>query len=529
MKTYILRTDNPRSIEYALTAAQSCENVGMKWEYFEGTQSKDGTPHDRVHHCSHGHYAIWKKIAEGEDESGIVFEHDAIMLHPIDMKIPDGYIVVLGYKVREPETYDHISAGPPKELIDIVGHHGAHAYAMTKKTAQMLLDEQNGNPPSDVDGTYFIRGTRRTSIPLKIMSPTPAVGWIRNSTIWQRSVFINYELIPSFEENYKPLVVEKQNTNIKTYILKIDDPISDECAHTAVKSCENIGMKWEYFYGNPPENATDWEKSKDCAYNHYAIWKKIAEGEEDVGVVFEHDAMLLHPINISIPDGCIVALGYKVLEPNTYDYEVAGPPKELIDIECHHGTHAYAITKNTAKLLLDEMDEPPENVDIHYFLEGRKTSVPLKIMSPTPALAWIRKSTIWDESVFINYELIPSFKDNYIKIDTDEQVATKWLPIEFHLRRKRLRIFFDTEENKNLVLKDITEFVKNEDELTIKGTCIVHGEITTMRVTFPKANYGPNKTLGENLLVRVMDNPDMDIKISAKTFDYDFSEYLNDK
>ena len=318
MKTYILRTDNPRSIEYALTAAQSCENVGMKWEYFEGTQSKDGTPHDRVHHCSHGHYAIWKKIAEGEDESGIVFEHDAIMLHPIGMKIPDGYIVVLGYKVREPETYDHISAGPPKELIDIVGHHGAHAYAMTKKTAQMLLDEQNGNPPSDVDGTYFIRGTRRTSIPLKIMSPTPA-------------------------------------------------------------------------------------------------------------------------------------------------------------------------------------------------------------------LAWIRKSTIWDESVFINYELIPSFKDNYIKIDTDEQVATKWLPIEFHLRRKRLRIFFDTEENKNLVLKDITEFVKNEDELTIKGTCIVHGEITTMRVTFPKANYGPNKTLGENLLVRVMDNPDMDIKISAKTFDYDFSEYLNDK
>lgn len=228
-KAYILKIDNPISHSYAKVCADSCESVGVSWEYHMGYQNmlgkdawaltgliKDWTIDTTPYHiqyphaaakaecCSAGHAKIWEKIANGPDESAIVLEHDAIMLHPIDIDIPDDRIVVLGYKMPDPSKYDHIAAGPPKEFIDINGHEGAHAYAMTKKTAQTLIAEiREKGRLGCVDNAYFIRGQRRTKTPLCIASPTPAIGWLRESTIWGGSAYRNYQFIPSFQQNYK--------------------------------------------------------------------------------------------------------------------------------------------------------------------------------------------------------------------------------------------------------------------------------------------------------------------------------------
>jgi hypothetical protein len=229
MKAYILRHDDPVSHKYANLCAVSCHAVGLDWEYFDGWSNCTGrmawcetgiqmkfyepmlevdnpTPAQKANVCSAGHGAIWKKIADGEDEVGIVLEHDAMMYYKPDIKIPDNTLVTLGYKVTDPENYRALEAKDKEthELIFIDGHEGAHAYMMTKRTAQNLVWEiEEKGILGAVDNAYFIRGQRRTSIPLAIMSPTPAVGYLRKSTIWSESAHVNYKFIESFAKYYK--------------------------------------------------------------------------------------------------------------------------------------------------------------------------------------------------------------------------------------------------------------------------------------------------------------------------------------
>jgi len=226
-KAYILKIDTPISNEYAKVCADSCDKIGLNWEYFRGWQNMTGrmawcktgikmkfnephkhierpTPGQKAECCSAGHAGIWKRIAEGPDEAAVVLEHDAIMLHPINIDIPQSAISVLGYKVTNPTRYNHVNAGPPKEFCSIDGHEGAHAYAMTKQTAKFLINEiEEKGLLGCVDNAYFIKRQRRTAIPLMIASPTPALGWLRKSTIWGAAADRNYEFIPSFQENYK--------------------------------------------------------------------------------------------------------------------------------------------------------------------------------------------------------------------------------------------------------------------------------------------------------------------------------------
>lgn len=75
---------------------------------------------------------------------------------------------------------------------------------MTKRTAQFLVHEiEQRGVLGAVDSAYFIRGQRRTQVPLVLVSPTPAIGWLRESTIWNESAARNYKFISSFEKNYK--------------------------------------------------------------------------------------------------------------------------------------------------------------------------------------------------------------------------------------------------------------------------------------------------------------------------------------
>lgn len=222
-KAYILTIDNSISREYAKTCADSCDAVGLAWEYFEGytgltmhdAWSRTGINPSNLHLfdglrradnpqcCSAGHAAIWKKIAEG-NEAAIVLEHDAIMLHNPSIDIPDGRIVVLGYKLNDISKYDHVTAGPPQQVVDLDAHEGAHAYALTPSTAASMVEEIHSRGILGcIDNAYFIRHQRQTKTPLAIMDPTPAIGWLRESTLWSKSAAVNYAFIESFQQNYK--------------------------------------------------------------------------------------------------------------------------------------------------------------------------------------------------------------------------------------------------------------------------------------------------------------------------------------
>jgi len=111
MKAYILKINEELSMKYAKIAADSCDKVGLPWEYHLGYSNQTGKsafrdlnipglptePYKHIENpytahkafcCTAGHFAIWKKIAEGTDNVGVVLEHDAIMLQPISIEIP---------------------------------------------------------------------------------------------------------------------------------------------------------------------------------------------------------------------------------------------------------------------------------------------------------------------------------------------------------------------------------------------------------------------------------------------------------
>lgn len=222
-KAYILRISNSLSQEYAKTAAESCDRIGMQYEFFDGFENmgwteawrncgtkiredlftkRVGGKLDKAACCSASHAAIWRKIYENR-ECAIILEHDGYMFHNVDIEIPDQSIVVLGYKLRDIEKYDYKKAGPPKEIRIIDGHEGAHAYAITWKTAESLLAElEQKGPRGEVDNIYFLR-TRKTSVSIKLMVPTPAIGWLRKSTIWPETSIRNYDFIEEFRKYIK--------------------------------------------------------------------------------------------------------------------------------------------------------------------------------------------------------------------------------------------------------------------------------------------------------------------------------------
>lgn len=215
---YILRTPHPQSQQYSQDVAASCEKISLPYtyvEWFQGEPEKaweaTGVPKPSkvsgsaaAQCCFSGHIAIWKKILDS-GQAGIALEHDGMMLHKIDIDIPDNKIVVLGYKLEDPERYKHLKAGPPQTIMPTLGggHEGSHAYAITPKTAQTLLDEiQENGCPGAIDNRYFLK-SRKSKVPIHIMSPTPAIGWIRASTIQSKgkSSNRNYEFIESFKNN----------------------------------------------------------------------------------------------------------------------------------------------------------------------------------------------------------------------------------------------------------------------------------------------------------------------------------------
>jgi len=221
-KAYILRIDTEISKQYAKTAADSCDSIGLQWEYFEGINGKKNekqfSPWDQVKIdfggktpttkgpaacATAGHFLIWQKIIDN-NECAIVLEHDAIMLHKPEIDIPDNALVVLGYKVKDPEKYDHKKVGGPKVLEERAKHGGAHSYALNAVTANRLLKNiREGKRVNHIDNQFFLTGNSRGIVKLFITDPIASLGWLRESTIWGKSAVDNYlPILDSFKKNY---------------------------------------------------------------------------------------------------------------------------------------------------------------------------------------------------------------------------------------------------------------------------------------------------------------------------------------
>lgn len=234
-KAFILRiADNPQSVEYSETAAKSCEKVGLPYEFYEGISHKKfgesiwkecqnrglvvSNPKAKGAGgaATAGHFLIWKKIVD-ENICAVVLEHDALMLHPITAEIPENMIVNLGYKVTDPENYNHDHALQEMKGIQKVhgrqNHGGAHAYALRPSTANSLLKHiaKNANL-GYIDNGWFLHNRHRGEVILGIMEPIAAIGWLRASTIWKESAVDNYApILDSFNRNYK----SKNSLNVK--------------------------------------------------------------------------------------------------------------------------------------------------------------------------------------------------------------------------------------------------------------------------------------------------------------------------
>ena len=222
----------------------------------------------------------------------------------------------------------------------------------------------------------------------------------------------------------------------KVYIIRIDTPTSKEYAKVCADSCDKVGMKWEYYDGYMPTSLEHqneiWSNfvfpikwaarlpngAAGCTMSHAALWKKIAD-EKDCAIILEHDAIMLQPCNIDIPDDRLVSMGYKYYNAHKYDYETAGAPKQVVDVDHNHGSHAYAVTHIMAQTLVDELIEHGirNAIDNVHFLPMRRqfTKTKMAIVDPICALGWLRDSTIWGKSATENNvrEMLKSFKDNF--------------------------------------------------------------------------------------------------------------------
>jgi predicted O-methyltransferase YrrM len=156
---------------------------------------------------------------------------------------------------------------------------------------------------------------------------------------------------------------------MKTYILYIDNELSLQYAEDCLNTCNQFGINAELFLGI--RGATNRELTRKTGYKirtfeysseycatvgHINIWKEIAKSGE-VGVVLEHDVVVKGDYNnLVVNDGEIVFLGPRLYNRNDYQF----PENETVDyhtIDFYNGAHAYAITANTAKAMVEYVEQ----------------------------------------------------------------------------------------------------------------------------------------------------------------------------
>lgn len=221
---------------------------------------------------------------------------------------------------------------------------------------------------------------------------------------------------------------------MKTFILRHASKLSYEYANAAAESCQKYNVDWEYFEGfsgikgsdalkslgininkeTEQKNDSSANRAQLCTAGHVAIWKKIVDENINQAIILEHDAIILDNINFEIPDNTIVALGYKINDPNRYTKP--NIPRVLNPISGIQGSHAYALTNQTAAKLLDGIKRRGTAgcIDMHVMQSNKfRNGVNMMVADPIVALGWVRESTIWGKAVVTsNKNVLNSFRNN---------------------------------------------------------------------------------------------------------------------
>lgn len=215
------------------------------------------------------------------------------------------------------------------------------------------------------------------------------------------------------------------------YIIYIDRPESIEYANQCAKSCEQHGMPHTMWKGIDMRETRGEDLEKEtgftwtarnsemgCTASHLKLWHTIAE-QPHACCVFEHDAVVRHNFyDYEIPDNKLVMLGYRVLKAE--DYEYPGGEVTFMDINKFEGTHAYAITPNMAKHMIDRMrgfytqQFGGVNTTIDGILSIHDSfGIARSVMDPPPVVCVVgedRISTIQGKPAQYNTNLSPGFK-----------------------------------------------------------------------------------------------------------------------
>jgi hypothetical protein len=200
--TYILHIDDPRSLKYLEDCIASCkqfpginpipvtgykeadykdicEEYGLSMiPYYLDQMPTMGHIHNRAFSCTAGHIKIWKMIVES-NEPGVVLEHDAIVKGPFsNIDVDDDEILWLGPRIEFEDDYRYPWGAIP-DYVDVERWEGTHAYAITPKTAQFLIDKiQEYGLNDSIDGQLGMRNM--FDMNFVTVNPPPVVAVVGN-------------------------------------------------------------------------------------------------------------------------------------------------------------------------------------------------------------------------------------------------------------------------------------------------------------------------------------------------------------
>jgi len=164
------------------------------------------------------------------------------------------------------------------------------------------------------------------------------------------------------------------NTQVsKAYIIRVKDhPDGTEKAARCAKSCEDVGMPWDYWDAydgisgelKPPSHhhgvpamvkITDHYMTRGevaCALSHISLWQKCVMDDQPL-VVLEHDAIMVQPYTNHAVYHSICYLGGH--EQAKQGWQVMPTPPHASEGPNYHficRAHAYAIDPAVAKNML---------------------------------------------------------------------------------------------------------------------------------------------------------------------------------
>lgn len=128
--------------------------------------------------CSAGHYKLWNMIVES-GEPGVVLEHDAIVKYDYSSMSPkDGEVLWLGPRIDLEYDYN-VPLNPEYVYVELDRFEGTHAYAITPKTAQYLIDKFKRYGFNDsLDGQMAMRNIFEVN--MATIDPPPVVAVVGN-------------------------------------------------------------------------------------------------------------------------------------------------------------------------------------------------------------------------------------------------------------------------------------------------------------------------------------------------------------